>query len=992
VTTLLVPIALDVLVVREQTPVAKTALQLPAIPSTAQHKQVLPDPFAPDDQRAPGAYLSFSLPDGLTHAPAGSSGSNPFPPIPERWLILRLTGDITAGPRTVSAWLIADVNAQPPSVTVNALTQPWAAVTSPPVHPLTVLGTGDLSWSGYFDNVRNILGLYDDLSGVSGSVSYLVCGWYTHSQFDPLTGATSDDLLAAYGWRLPDGVDTTTAPVATAVLCHGAAVALGWPTAAWPGDGGALSAETGGPPDPAQIGVALADTIAEATAAMTAGDGADPTDQLLVQATIAGMLAQLAQVDGPATLDTALHTSRFNSQASDDTSETIWDPNAPPPAASNGAPAAATRRAALERGPAAPVGGAEKVAGLGGGGLAEALAASRGLASRTRPAAASEDTTDPTGALVAARRSQPRVFSPVDPVIVLSGAGRSFTHGADGRDSADGKLMCRLSGSTITWAGAAGTVAPDPAIVLPAGVQSQLSAQGAPGDVFSLLLETACLDPSGAPDLAAATATAPSPDSAARAGWLQDPSQTPPAVVGTLPSPIGVTGPTRPWTPMHVEWELSWQAAADGIHGFTLGAVDFDTPESGSLPATRPAVPIQGRSRLTAAPGAITAGGAAQALAHLDAAGLLGEHAFADRLSAAVTPLAAAGGRAIHTGAVGALADQDLLSGSLEAFLATLRGETTDPVLGPSGSTSATTTRPTVSDPMRAGLVSLTRARVVDCFGQYMYLAGSTAATSADPSRVQIGAAEAIDGDPGVMLLVPRFNAPARVMLRYVSADGSRRDADTAISPVCGFVLPSPIDGSLEFFGADGAALGRLRPDQTLGTVWEEDPGQPASLGRRPSESIPNQFLGEFADNLVAFDIAQAAAGAPAGTQTGLMALNLLIDATRWTKDTSGSSGDEHLSLLLGHPIAVLRAGIKLDVQYSGPDSTAPFTQVPVKLGTLAHTQDGLLAYFVADDYSRVRPVDPQSATSLGTVARASPRPTSRWARPSPSSRAPAST
>jgi len=530
--------------------------------------------------------------------------------------------------------------------------------------------------------------------------------------------------------------------------------------------------------------------------------------------------------------------------------------------------------------------------------------------------------------------------------------------------------MCRLSGSTVTWAGAAGTVAPDPAIVLPAGVQPQLSAQGAPGDVFSLLLETACLDPSGAPDLAAATATTPSPDSGARAGWLQDPSQTPPALVGTLPSPIGVTGPTRPWTPMHVEWELSWQAAADGIHGFTLGAVDFDTPESGSLPATRPAVPIQGRSRLTAAPGAITAGGAAQALAHLDAAGLLGEHAFPDRLSAAVTPLAAAGGRAIHTGAVGALADQDLLSGSLEAFLATLRGETTDPVLGPSGSTSAATTRPTVSDPMRAGLVSLTRARVVDCFGQHMYLAGSTAATSAAPSRVQIGAAEAIDGDPGVMLLVPRFNAPARVMLRYVSADGSRRDADTAISPVCGFVLPSPIDGSLEFFAADGAALGRLRPDQTLGTVWEEDPGQPASLGRRPSESIPNQFLGEFADNLVAFDIAQAAAGAPAGTQTGLMALNLLIDATRWTKDTSGSSGDEHLSLLLGHPIAVLRAGIKLDVQYSvgssfpvqpgtGVDLTLlaiPASEMHCTVGLLPQKDVGMRRDWVAPGLAKLAP------------------------------------
>jgi hypothetical protein len=179
--------------------------------------------------------------------------------------------------------------------------------------------------------------------------------------------------------------------------------------------------------------------------------------------------------------------------------------------------------------------------------------------------------------------------------------------------------------------------------------------------------------------------------------------------------------------------------------------------------------------------------------------------------------------------------------------------------------------------------------------------------------------------------------------------------------------VPSPIDGSLEFFDADGTALGRLRPDPERGTVWEEDPGEPATLGRLPSASIPNAFLGQFADGLLAADTALAAA-TPRGTdlpQTGLAALNQLIDTTRWTVDSSGTSGDEHLALLLGHPVAVLRAAVKVDVQEVPADSTAKTTAVPVKLGTLAHTQDGLLAYFVADDYARVRPVDP----AVGTLA-----------------------
>ena len=44
----------------------------------------------------------------------------------------------------------------------------------------------------------------------------------------------------------------------TSTICHGAAVALGWPTASWPGDGGTLGVETGGPPDGGAIDVAMA--------------------------------------------------------------------------------------------------------------------------------------------------------------------------------------------------------------------------------------------------------------------------------------------------------------------------------------------------------------------------------------------------------------------------------------------------------------------------------------------------------------------------------------------------------------------------------------------------------------------------------------------------------------------------------------------------------------------------------------------------------------
>ncbi len=242
-------------------------------------------------------------------------------------------------------------------------------------------------------------------------------------------------------------------------------------------------------------------------------------------------------------------------------------------------------------------------------------------------------------------------------------------------------------------------------------------------------------------------------------------------------------------------------------------------------------------------------------------------------------------GAAATSGAAGAVSDQDLLGGSLEDFLAALRGQDTSPIVRPPGSTSTPSSPATSKDVIRAGLARLQRARVVNAFGQYVNLVGSSATTRADQAKVLVGGSQAVEGEPGLMAMLPRFNAPARVLLRYNDAEGLRQDALTSVSPLCGFVVPSALDGSLEFFSATGLALGRLRPDSALGTVWEEDPGQPASAGRKPSESIANTFLGQFADGILAADAALAAATPPEQQlpQTALAALNQLIDSTRWT-------------------------------------------------------------------------------------------------------------
>jgi hypothetical protein len=75
------------------------------------------------------------------------------------------------------------------------------------------------------------------------------------------------------------------------------------------------------------------------------------------------------------------------------------------------------------------------------------------------------------------------------------------------------------------------------------------------------------------------------------------------------------------------------------------------------------------------------------------------------------------------------------------------------------------------------------------------------------------------------------------------------------------------------------------------------------------------------------------------------------IDSTRWSVDPFGQAGEEHLSLLIGHPVAVMRASLRLEVQDPAAPPENAWTAVPVRLGALTHWKDGLFGFYVNDDY-----------------------------------------
>jgi hypothetical protein len=256
--------------------------------------------------------------------------------------------------------------------------------------------------------------------------------------------------------------------------------------------------------------------------------------------------------------------------------------------------------------------------------------------------------------------------------------------------------------------------------------------------------------------------------------------------------------------------------------------------------------------------------------------------------------------------------------------------------------------------PLRAGFLRILRLRLVDCFGQFLDLAGSGPSSIADPNQIVQTAPVQVANRPDIAALPPRFTSPARLWFRFMDATTDAQEAKPNVSPVCGYLLPNHLDGDLEFFDASGTNLGDVRPDRQVGILWETAPGLPTTVGASPARSLPNPYLAGLAQGLLDWGVADA----DAEREDALSALLRIIDSTLWSVDPFGHTGDEHLSLLVGHPIAVLRARIRLEVEEPVTPDMANQISVPLRLGALVHWQDGLLGYFVNDDYHTLHCAD----------------------------------
>lgn len=1016
---LLVPVDVRAIVVPEDGSVERggVGVRLYVDPDNpVEERQRAPAPFTDLKPRSRGVYLHWAMPDGLTRGRVDEEQLE-LNPLPDRWLVMRVEPGVR---RTVRAWVLESDRAR--ATALAAWSEPGPPVNGEEPGPgpayipsaeLHAMAGGDPAWAAIFDNVVNRFAFHDDLTGLDGSagtLAYVVAGWYSDPALDPLflgdTESSFESVLDSLGWTFDD--PRVSPAITKAVVKSISATALGLkstllmqrvaasdeddgllaplklfdralevtqkPEPWWPRQSlyhgviyGVRPDGSGADERPPSSGVAAAigATQVEGVAALLAarvGDNASTAERLQT-AFGYGVLDAFDQPDGPTRLEEEMHAQAFASMPDGCITEFVRAGNAfghlRPQRPQKIHVPLITENEELS--------GSMTTFDFVRGTRRDAMHLLLAKKEMARPEPAPDDLH-----FEEVERALPRYYFPADPVLVFRGLNRSLRHGYDGILEPDERLHCRISGGEMK--SYAGLIRAADLLAAP------LDHGGLPSECEELLREAIGQDPFAVEDIvtAAVEASGLGRDavmtriSAERQLFLHgiagigDVAHLLPASVreGSDPSPMAVTRWRQAWVPLYLEWEVEL-SLEDSRARWRLGELDL---EPAGDPEETEVVTLTGRSLLTSSPAKNLGDRVAKVLAEEEK--LEGEGAIAEADEDLLRELA------------GAIGTSDIAGAGLEGLRENLLGFDRNVAWEEDGEDMVAPARPPRL--LRAGSFRILRLRVVDGFGRVLEL--GTAAL----------ASEALHGkEADRYVLKPRVNAPTRLLARLVDGTTTRvppagsggrffegeasidqRPDHRSVSPIAGWLLPDHVDGALEVFDADGYPVGQLLHDPLSGGVtWEGAPGTPFPLGARPEEMIGNPSVAGMVAGLLRRDAVDRTRGAIGGKESCLSALLRVIDTTMWTIDPFGASGPEYLGMLIGRPVAIVRAVVKLDIKDDSSDyelgdderaaRAAAFAafggrSFEVRLGALTRSQDGLLGYFVDDDYAAFHPVHPQ--------------------------------
>ena len=559
--------------------------------------------------------------------------------------------------------------------------------------------------------------------------------------------------------------------------------------------------------------------------------------------------------------------------------------------------------------------------------------------------------------------SAPRYYEAKDPILMLTNSRRSTRHGGDGIFEDDGRMVCRSTRGLIGWA-----------IVYDGEDETKLESwdrsllvlplhRSVPIQCRELIWEfekfSQSLEHESYRNQFDLFSTG---DSASewRNGWQSD----------FLPSPVSLNlWKHQAWVPIIADLRIQFTPNSSG---WSMGNYDFELNPSSSTSGQTP-FEFERRIPVSHSTGRLLAD---RLRRFLEEESILDENGEDGVINSD------------EAGAIQIMIDEylhrDLLTISLSSIDEAIDEISADLAL-------------------RSGSLEIKALSIIDAFGQVVEF--QTTGGFMDGVRVGLSL-ETPDDSNNILLMKPRIPRGARLNLRLLSYDEDQAEANSgssilaldpdddmippARSPVCGFLLPDHIEWAMEVFDHNGEAKGQLRVgDRHWGHLgiqkgqlaWDIAPGLPSPVGELPDSGNIHldRLLHSMIDIGLVDDIERGKwddldenadgeldedeMGDFSGENTGegvLSAILRAIDTTNWHSDPYGKGGDDYPAFYMGRPVAVVRAVLRLEVSQTTPmPENLRKHAFEVRLGAIENRLDGLLGYFVNDDYTRFNTVYP---------------------------------
>jgi hypothetical protein len=275
--------------------------------------------------------------------------------------------------------------------------------------------------------------------------------------------------------------------------------------------------------------------------------------------------------------------------------------------------------------------------------------------------------------------------------------------------------------------------------------------------------------------------------------------------------------------------------------------------------------------------------------------------------------------------------------------------------------------------PLRGGFFQFERLRIVDAFGQVLSLLAANGNDTGNangffPFR---GAGLVPDPNSGIhlaqrrLMQAPRIVQPNRLNFHLLDSCDDTKEIDYSprANPVCGWLIPNHLNKSIAVYDAAGVELGEmilmLNSSGMTRVRWLAAPDRQDNPITDPSQ-IANPHL---RDALSVFT--SPTGGIPQDQRPEAFSAFLKsIDETLWTIDPISNRGDQDLVVLIGRPLALVRAQLQFELlghpayNQSWRDTlqqqTSDFTgfAFPIHLGSIELLDDGLVGYFTGHTYT----------------------------------------